>query len=110
MLSRRLSIRLQDSSLTVLTSLKSDRVMTGEAVGGYFADGTSYETTLPQLTATAYLKGVALDPQPSFKWYSSNPDVIAVDQVRREMSRPVDEARIRALQEGRTYDDQGNRL
>jgi len=38
------------------------------------------QNSLPQLTATAYLNGVALSPQPSFKWESSNPDVCAVDQ------------------------------
>ena len=57
----------------------SSRVMTGNAVGGYFADGTTYETTLAQLSAVAYLKGVEVSPQPDFKWYSSNPDVCAVD-------------------------------
>jgi hypothetical protein len=37
-------------------------------------------------------------------------EIEAIERMHREMSRPVDEARIRALQEGRTYDDQGNRL
>lgn len=57
----------------------STRVMTGNAVGGYFADGTTYETTLAQLTAQAFLKGV-LVAGISFHWYSSNPDVCAVDK------------------------------
>ena len=34
----------------------------------------------------------------------------AIERMRQEMSKPVDEARLRALQEGRSYDDQGNRL
>ena len=33
-----------------------------------------------QLTAVAYLKGVALSPQPAFHWESSNPGVAAVSQ------------------------------
>jgi hypothetical protein len=34
----------------------------------------------------------------------------AIEQMRQEMSKPVDEARLRALQEGRSCDDRGNRL
>jgi hypothetical protein len=63
----------------IVTSLNATtaRVMTGGSVGGL---GTPQQNSLPQLTATAYLDGVALDPQPSFKWYSSNPCVCFVDQ------------------------------
>jgi len=58
----------------------STRVLTGQAVGGFYADGTSYETVFAQLVATAYLRGVSLNPQPEFVWESSNPDVCSVDQ------------------------------
>jgi hypothetical protein len=34
----------------------------------------------------------------------------AIERMREEMSKPIDEARLRALQEGRSYDDRGNRL
>jgi hypothetical protein len=34
----------------------------------------------------------------------------AISEMARRMSAPVDEARIKALQEGRLYDDQGYRL
>jgi hypothetical protein len=37
-------------------------------------------------------------------------EAAACEYVRQQMSRPVDEARIKALQEGRTHDDQGRRL
>jgi hypothetical protein len=40
------------------------RVMLGGSVGGLIPE----QTTLPQLTATVYLKGVALNPQPSVLW------------------------------------------
>ena len=56
------------------------RTMTGNAVGNYYPDGSAYQTTVPQLVATAYLKGVALNPQPRFLWESSNPCCCSVDQ------------------------------
>ena len=34
----------------------------------------------------------------------------AIERMRQEMSMPIDEARLRALQEGRSYDDGGKRL
>ena len=34
----------------------------------------------------------------------------AIERMGQEMSKPVDEARIQALQEGRSCDDRGNRL
>lgn len=69
----------------------TSRVMLGAPVGGLnegvttaaqglLVPSVAPQTTLPQLIATAYLSGVALDPQPSFKWESSNPGVCAVDQ------------------------------
>jgi hypothetical protein len=58
----------------------STRCMTGNAVGGFYPDGSAYQTSVPQLIATAYLKGIALNPQPAFQWESSNPCVCAVDQ------------------------------
>lgn len=72
-------------------NLTTDLVMTGAVEGGDPA-----ETTLPQLTATAYQwtpagNGSPVDPQPTFKWVSSNPDVAAVDQsgnVTRTTANP----------------------
>jgi hypothetical protein len=47
---------------------------------GLLVPSVAPQVTLPQLTATAYLDAVALDPQPGFLWESSNPGVCAVDQ------------------------------
>jgi Bacterial Ig-like domain (group 2) len=73
------------SNSVVITSQNktTSRVMVGQTVEGAAPvnTGTAQQNTLPQLTATAYLNNVALNPQPSFKWYSSNPDVATVDQV-----------------------------
>lgn len=66
-----------DKVIITSTNDTTARVMTGGSVGGL---GTPEQDSCPQLTATAYLDGVALDPQPDFKWYSSNPCVCAVDQ------------------------------
>jgi hypothetical protein len=61
----------------VITSSDStaSRVMLGGAVGGLVAE----QDTLPQLTATVTLKGVALSPQPSVLW-EANSDVCSIDQ------------------------------
>ena len=72
----------------VVTSVNAttDRTMLGGVVGGSPA-----QDSIPQLTATAYLNGVALNPQPSFAWYSSNPNVATVDQsgnVTRTAANP----------------------
>jgi hypothetical protein len=56
----------------------SSRVMNGDAVDGFFADGTTFETSLNQLTASAYLRGVPVAGV-QFAWRSSNPCAIAVD-------------------------------
>lgn len=63
----------------VITSTNSTtaRVMTGAAVGGL--NGQTGESSLPQLTAQAFLKGIPVAGV-SFRWSSSNPDVCAVDQ------------------------------
>ena len=66
----RVTITSQDST--------ASRIMLGGSVSGLNVG--SQQVTLPRLIATAYLKGVALSPQPSFKWFSSNPCVCAVDQ------------------------------
>jgi hypothetical protein len=56
----------------------STRVLTGQAAGNVYYDGTSYEMTFATISAQAFLKGVLVSPQPSFHFYSSNPDVIAI--------------------------------
>jgi hypothetical protein len=53
----------------------ASRVMFGGAVGGVVVE----QKTLPQLTATVYLKGVALSPQPSVLW-EVNSDACSIDQ------------------------------
>ena len=66
------------------------RVLLGTSVGGLNKGVTTAQLGLLvpsdapqaslQLTAVAYLKGVALSPQPAFHWESSNPGVAAVSQ------------------------------
>ncbi|HEY1659983.1 MAG TPA: hypothetical protein VGG14_16640 [Candidatus Sulfotelmatobacter sp.] len=69
----------------------TSRVMLGVPVGGLnegvttaqqglLVPSVAPQTSLPQLTATAYLNGVPLSPQPNFLWESSNPCCCAVDQ------------------------------
>jgi hypothetical protein len=62
----------------VITSIDAtaSRVMLGGAVGGFVTE----QTTLPQLTATVYLKGVALSPQPSVLWEVSG-NSCTIDQT-----------------------------
>jgi hypothetical protein len=81
-----------DQVIVMSEDSTASRVMLGAPVGGLnegvttasqglLVPSVAPQVTLPQLTATAYLDGVALDPQPSFKWESSNPGVCAVDQA-----------------------------
>jgi hypothetical protein len=68
----------------------STRALTGNAVGGFYADGSSYQVTFATLSATATLKGVPAVPQPQFHFYSSNPNVIAIGLTSGIATRKTD--------------------
>jgi hypothetical protein len=53
----------------------ASRVMNGGAVGGV----VSWSDTLPQLTATVYLRGQVVSPQPEVLW-EVNSDACSIDQ------------------------------
>jgi hypothetical protein len=53
----------------------TDRVMTGGAAGGV----VPWQDTLPQLTATVYLRGQVVSPQPEILWEVDS-DACSIDQ------------------------------